>query len=181
MKTWIALFKGINVGGNNKVPMQALVAMFGQLGHQHVRHYIQSGNVVFRSGSQQPVKLAAQIANAMQATFGFSTHVLVIDAQALRDTIAANPFGELDSEDDAKRVHVYFLDRTPDQIDQARLAAVIQPGERWVAGTDCIYLHTPDGAGNSKLAAQVERITGCLATARNWRTVNAIAALCDVA
>jgi uncharacterized protein (DUF1697 family) len=170
MKTWIALFKGINVGGNNKVPMKALVQMFEGLGYQSVRHYIQSGNVVFQSNAKSTAALAKQIVAAMQETFGFATHVLLIAGADLDQAVAGNPYPEL-QDDDLAKMHLYCLDREPAKIDTARIASIIQPGERWHAKGAYFYLHTPGGAGNSKLAAQVEKITGTLATARNWRTV----------
>ena len=174
MKIWLALFKSINVGGNNKVPMKELVGMFERLGFQHVSYYIQSGNVIFRSAGHAK-SMTKTIADGMQATFGFTTPVLLINETVMQQALTANPFPELQSETEAKLLHVYFLDRPIDSIDQDRLAKVIRPGERWHCHESLFYLHTPDGAGNSKLASQVEKITGRIATARNWRTVRTLA------
>lgn len=175
MKTWLALFKGINVGGNNKVPMKELVGMLEHLGFQQVRYYIQSGNVIFRSTGSSRNALTKSITDAMQRTFGFATHLLLVSEAELDQAIDNNPFPELKSDAEAKLFHVYFLDQPVDQIDQDRLAKVMQPGERWKCHGSLFYLHTPGGAGNSKLATQVEKITGRLATARNWRTVTTLA------
>ena len=81
MPTYIALYRGINVGGNNPVKMEALRAFHERLGHRGVRHYIQSGNVVF-SATGSADALARILAVAFEKEFGFAARVLVVEADA---------------------------------------------------------------------------------------------------
>ncbi len=174
METWIALLRGVNVVGRNKLPMKLLAAELEAIGLSGVKTYIQSGNVVFRCPSARAKKIAAEISAAIAAKFGFKPHVAVISAKGLAAAAAANPFPESATELDGRTLHFFFLAKSPAAIDQARLEAVRRQSERWQIKGAFFYLHAPDGFGDSKLAAQVERILGVTATARNWRTVRAL-------
>jgi uncharacterized protein (DUF1697 family) len=175
MKTWIALLRGVNVGGKNKLPMKALAAELATIGMSDIRTYIQSGNVIFRSpDAQVATVLAAEIRAAIKAKFGFEPHVIVISAKELADSVANNPFSELSLDSDGKALHFFFLAEAPRNFDQDRLAAVRRQSERWQVEGRILYLHTPQGFGNSKLSSQIERILGVTATARNWSTVCAL-------
>ena len=175
MKTWIALLRGVNVGGKNKLPMKALAAELATLGLSDIRTYIQSGNVIFRSPDTRVAAiLAAEISAAIKTKFGFEPHVIVISAKELADSVTANPFPELSPNADGKALHFFFLLEAPRNFDQDRLAAVRRQSERWQIEGRVLYLHTPEGFGNSKLAAQIERILGVTSTARNWSTVCAL-------
>ena len=174
MKTWICLLRGVNVGGNNKLPMKALAAELETLGLFEVRTYIQSGNVVFRGPSAKPDALAAKIRSAILRKFGFEPAVLVIEAGEYSKAAAANPFHESTGESEGRTVHLFFLGDTPKTVPAARLDAVRIPSERWQLIGKVLYLHAPDGFGTSKLATQAEKILGVPATARNWRTVSTL-------
>jgi uncharacterized protein (DUF1697 family) len=174
MKTWIVLLRGVNVGGNNRLPMKALAAELESLGFSDVRTYIQSGNVVFRGPGQKPDALAAKIRGAILGKFGFEPAVLAIEAVDFAAAAAANPFPESTSEMEGRTVHLFFLDQVPKEVPRDRLDAVRVASERWQLKGKVLYLHAPEGFGNSKLATQAERILGVPATARNWRTVCAL-------
>jgi uncharacterized protein (DUF1697 family) len=174
MKTWIALFKGINVGGNNKILMKDLVREFGALGFSDVRTYIQSGNVVFCDTNNSAPKLSAIIAEMIQSEFSVKTSVMILGVAELSRALEANPFPELDTDEQAKRMHLYFLSHPSSQFDVDRLTAIKKSDERWAFIDNVFYLHTPSGAGDSKLAQQVEKIVGVPATARNLRTVRTL-------
>jgi uncharacterized protein (DUF1697 family) len=175
MKNWIALLRGVNVGGKNKLPMKQLAAELAALGLSDIRTYIQSGNVVFRSADAQVATVfAAEIKAAIKAKFGFEPHVIVISDKELADSVTANPFPELSLDANGKTLHFFFLAEVPHNIDQNRLAAVRRPSERWHIEGPVFYLHTPEGFGNSKLAVRVESILGVTATGRNWSTVCAL-------
>ena len=80
MKTYIALFRGINVGGNNMLPMKALKALLEKNGCQEVRTYIQSGNVILSSSISDAAKLAKQLSAAVSKSHGsgnFSGGIIV--------------------------------------------------------------------------------------------------------
>ena len=176
MKTWIALIKGVNVGGRNKLPMKALAAELEAIGLSDVRTYIQSGNVVFRSSGTRATILATEIGATIKTRFGFEPQVIVVSDKDLAAAATDNPFPELTPEANGKALHFFFLAEAPRNIDQERLAAVLRQSERWQVEGAILYLHTPEGFGNSKAAAQVERILGVPATARNWSTVCALLA-----
>lgn len=175
---WIALLRGVNVGGNNKLPMKQFAALLETLGLTDIKTYIQSGNAVFRGPKGPPAALAKTIASAIEDTFEFRPHVIAITKDDLAKAIAANPFPEGDDED-GRTLHLFFLDQIPQKIDTAALDVAKLASERWKTNGPFFYLHTPDGFGNSKLAAKVEKCVGVPATARNWRTVRELSKLAE--
>jgi len=177
MKTWIALLRGINVGGKNKLPMKDLVATMSALGLTEIETYIQSGNVVFRGPDKKTQVLAGEIGAAILGKFGFEPQVMVIGAGELVAAARANPFPEAATEAEGKTLHLFFLAKAPAAIAHERIEAVRRQSERWQQIGAVFYLHAPEGFGDSRLAAQIERILGVPATARNWRTVGALLVL----
>lgn len=172
MHTYIGLLRGINVGGNNKLPMKALAALLDAMGLQKVKTYIQSGNVVFQSTRTDSAALAKEITAAIAQAHGFAPQVFLLDIQALAAAVAANPFPE--GADDPKSLHLFFLDGTPRQPNLAALEAIKAPNERFALIDQVFYLHAPDGIGRSKLAESAGKGWGVSITARNWRTVSTI-------
>jgi uncharacterized protein (DUF1697 family) len=172
MKTFIALLRGINVGGKNKLPMKELKTLLEQLDLQNIRTYIQSGNVVFESPKSELNQLAVTIREAINTAHGFDPNVLLLPAEAFAQAIKANPFPE--AEADPKSLHLSFLTANPEQPDLAGMENIRTETERFILRNRVFYLHAPDGIGRSKLAARVEKLLGVPATSRNWRTVNKI-------
>jgi uncharacterized protein (DUF1697 family) len=172
VKTWIALLRGINVGGRT-LPMQELRELLAELGCRDVKTYIQSGNVVFRSSSSSAAALEVRISRAVAARRGFAPRVLVLTRRELRAAAEGNPFAR-EAAATPTSVHVFFLAETPQQPDLAGLERVRAPSEAFALRDRTLYLHTPDGLGTSKLAERAERLLGVEATARNWRTVCAL-------
>lgn len=167
-RTWIALFRGINVGGRNRLPMAELRELMESLGFADVRSYIQSGNLVFTaSGSRE--SLARKIGKAVQDQFGFSPEVMLLEAGELAGIERRNPFPE--AVDEPKSLHVWFLESSPHCPDFDRMNEMCAPGERFELGDREFFLYAPDGIGRSKLVANVEKCLGVAGTARNWRTV----------
>jgi uncharacterized protein (DUF1697 family) len=160
------------VGGSNLLPMKELVALLERLGLENVKTYIQSGNVVFRSAETDAARLAGRISAAIQEGHGFEPHVLVLELQELERVAASNPFPEAEAE--PKTLHVNFLAAAPADPDLKALEGLKSESERFSLQGNVFYLHAPDGIGRSKLAANVERLLGVPATARNWRTVSKI-------
>lgn len=172
MNTWIALFRGINVGGHRKLPMKELVAEFENLGLSGATTYIQSGNVVFRSAEQEASALSDRIARAVQSSHGFQPQVIVLSIEEFRAALAATPFAEVDAV--SKTVHLYFLAEPSSNPDLDGMDEVKTDREQYVLAGKVLYLYTPDGFGRSKLAKRVERSLGVQGTARNWRSVTRI-------
>ncbi|MBX3013689.1 MAG: DUF1697 domain-containing protein [Caldilineaceae bacterium] len=175
MNTYIALLRGINVGGNNKLPMKALAALLEEMGLQQVKTYIQSGNVLFQSERTDKTTLGQEITAAIQKAHGFAPQVFLLDSHALAAAIAANPFPEGTAE--PKSLHLFFLDGVPKQQGLATLDALKTPTERFALIDQVFYLHAPDGIGRSKLAESIGKGWGVSITARNWRTVSTVFAM----
>lgn len=169
MTTLIALLRGINVGGNNKLPMKDLSALLTGMGLRDVQTYIQSGNVVFRCDAKSKATLAAKITAAIMTQHGFAPHVLLLDAAELKKAMANNPYPEAEVE--PKSLHLFFLDEVPQHPDLKSLDTIKADSERYMLAGKVFYLRAPDGIGNSKLAARAEKLLGVSATARNWNTV----------
>lgn len=169
MPTCIALFRGINVGGKNILPMKELVSDLESLKLKNVRTYIQSGNVVFQSARKPSGTLGDRIAAAIESRRDFRPHVMLLAVDELERAIAANPFP--DAEAEPKSLHLFFLSSRPTDPDVASLRKAKADSERFQLTDGVFYLHAPDGIGRSKLAANAERYLCVPATARNWRTV----------
>ena len=170
----IALFRGINVGGKNAVSMKNLTGILERLGCRDVRTHIQSGNVVFEEPAGQEVSSASSAA-ALEADTGIHTSVLVLTAAELREAADSNPFAA----EEARTVHLFFLDTVPGNPDLDALQGLSKDSERWRLSGAVFYLHAPEGIARSRLAAAVERKLGVGATARNWRTAGKVLELAE--
>lgn len=169
MNTYIALLRGINVGGKNSLPMKELVAILEDLGGQAVRTYIQSGNVVFQSAEKDPAQLSRQLAAAIKQGWGFEPCVLILEVADINKALAENPFPE--AEADPGSLHLGFLASTPKSPDLEKLTTLKKASERFQLRGKVFYLHAPEGVGRSKLAANSEKLLGVPMTDRNWRTL----------
>ena len=176
VNTYIAFFRGINVGGKNILPMVDLVRILETLKLANVKTYIQSGNVTF-TGKKKSKGLAGEISLAVEKDKGFSPHVLILEGHELGAAIDNNPYDT----SDGKILHFFFLDAVPQAPDLDGLAAVKSKTERFELMRDVFYLYAPDGIGKSKLAAKVEKAMGVPATARNWNTVSKVFSMTGLA
>jgi uncharacterized protein (DUF1697 family) len=176
METHVALLRGINLAGKNRLPMKDLAAIFTDAGCGSVTTYIQSGNVVFEAKAALARLLPALVEKAIADTFGYHVPVVTRTGAELRRIVGGNPF--LRSGADPATLHVAFLDVAPGAarvktLDPARSA----PDAFTVRGRD-IYLHCPNGFGRTKLTnAYFDSKLGTTSTVRNWNTVEALLAL----
>jgi uncharacterized protein (DUF1697 family) len=175
MSIWIALFRGINVGGHGRLPMKELVPLLEELGLFDPRSVIQSGNVVFGSRRRSAASLSRAIEDAVEASHGFRPAVLVLDRAGFLRRLEANPYPEAAA--DPKSLHLFFAARPPERPDLDGLENLRAGRERWTLDRDVFYLNAPDGIGRSKLAAGVEKRLGVPTTARNWNTLQRLRAL----
>ena len=111
MQTYIALFRGINVGGNNILPMKELKTLLEKLGAGKVATYIQSGNVVLTHKENNLKTLSEKITAAIKKNFGFEPKVLLLKQREIERTISSNPFPE--GEKEPKTLHAFFLESKP--------------------------------------------------------------------
>ncbi|WP_372345447.1 DUF1697 domain-containing protein [Streptomyces sp. KL116D] len=169
---YAALLRGINVGGNKKVPMARLRPVVERLGCTDVRTYLQSGNVTFAADSGDETSWARDIEAAVAAEFGFAVDVVVRDHAYLRAVMEACPFPAAELQ--GKQLHVTYFS---EPVTEERFAAVDPAAyapEDYRLGDRVLYLYAPDGLGTSKLGAQLSRPAlskGLIATSRNWNTV----------
>ena len=170
MNIWIALLRGINVGGANLLNMRDLVALLDAIGCTNPKTYIQSGNVVFRSDEDCSSMMADRISDAVAQKQGFRPQVLVISREELQKAADQNPFPEAHPE--PSTVHLFFLAGQPPQPDIDGLTRLKAQSESFLLGDKVFYLHAPAGIGRSRLAARAEKLIGVDATARNYRTVS---------
>ena len=178
LTTVIALLRGINVGGHNKLPMAQLRDIAADVGFIDVRTYIQSGNLVASTDLDPEVAGDALAVTIREAT-GLRIPIIVRTAQQWAGAIAANPFADVP--DPGTKVHVIFLPVPASAAIEAFDASGFAPESLAVVGSE-IYLYLPDGMGHSLLAVAVNRLPDAAAgTARNWNTVLRIAALAGTA
>ena len=170
MSTWIALFRGINVGGKNVLKMADLRAMLESVNCRNVQTYIQSGNVVFESSTRSAATLSKKISKLVRDEHGFDPKVLVMTAARFRQAIDDNPFPA--AVKDPKSLHFFFLAQPSMNPDLERMQAAKKASEQYQLTDFTFYLHAPDGFHGSKLAAKAETLLGVDATARNFRTVD---------
>ena len=168
MKTYIALLRGINVGGHKKVPMAELRGLLTKSGLKNVLTYIQSGNVIFQSSEANKGKLKAIINKTITARFGFDIPVLVKSKEEIKAILDNCPFPE------EKKGVSYFimLSEIPekDLIDET--SKQIFPEEEFIITKNCIYIFYALGAGKAKLGVNwFEKKLKVKATARNYRTM----------
>ncbi len=172
--TVVALLRGINVGGHNKLPMAQLREIAASIGLADVQTYIQSGNLV-ASTDGDPSAVGPALGDAITSATGLTVPVIVRTASEWAQLVAANPFPG--AADLGKHVHVICLPTAASESLRAFEASGFAPEEFAVVGSE-IYLHLPDGMGRSKLAIAVHRLPEAAAgTARNWNTVQKLAAL----
>jgi uncharacterized protein (DUF1697 family) len=167
---YIALLRGINVGGSGLLAMKDLAALCSDLGFASVRTWIQSGNVLFET-SQKEAAIRACLEKSLTARIGKPVDVMVRAPAEMRAILAANPFPK----ENPSKVAVAFLSTPPpkDLLDR-----VVAPGgEQVKPGKREIYVYYPDGMGRSKLKLPLNKTP---ATVRNINTVAKLVALCDV-
>ncbi len=178
MTTFVALLRGINVGGRNRIPMAGLKSALSSLGLEEVVTFIQSGNVIFGSPSGDEEELVLALEQRIAEVFGIDIAVLLRTRSELAAIASANPFPVDVAE--PPRVHVAFLDRVPEREAVARLEPHRSPPDEFSLRGREIYLHYPNGSGRSKLTIDYfERRLGTRATMRNWNTVTTLLALAE--
>jgi len=178
MPVLISMFRGVNVGGHNKIKMDALRALYESLKFEDPRTYVQSGNVIFRTKEKNSAALAKKIQKAIERTFGCCPAVILRTPDELRKAIAATPFGARNLE--PGKILVTFLAGDPDPNARATLLTLkAHPEELNLKGRE-LYIYFPNGAGKSKLPwSSVEKLLGTTGTARNWNSVTKMLAIAE--
>lgn len=168
MNTYIALLRGINVGGHKKIPMADLRELLAKAGLKNVQTYIQSGNVIFQSVEDDNCKLEEKIYNTIKTHFGFEVPILIKTSDALQQIFDVCPFVE------EKKVNSYFtlLFAIPEKDVIEEVSKISYPNEEFIITKNCIYFHSSVGYGNVKFNNNYfERKLKTTATARNYKTM----------
>ena len=167
---FVALLRGVNVGGNNAIPMSALCSLCHEIGYGNVQSYIQSGNLVFSAAGSQPA-LEAELEAEIERRFGLSIPVVVRAAADWHSYVQNSPFPEA-SRAEPNRV-MLALSKRPPKLNAAHdLCERATNGERVIQAGDALLIHFPGGVAKSKLTPSLlDRVVGSSVTMRNWRTV----------
>lgn len=177
---YIALLRGINVGGKNKIKMAELRKTIERLGLSQVQTYIQSGNVLFRSDDGAE-SLRKRIEGEIKKDFGLSVNVILRTAEELEAAIDHCPFSEdaiaeAEASSEGESLYVSFLQDVPSKEGIERLKNVKSESEAYRIKGREIYLLFHHSVRNSKLANQLQKLD-VPATMRNWKTTNKLALL----
>ena len=175
MPAWVALLRGVNVGGHRRIAMEDLRAVAAAAGFARPRTYLQSGNLVFGADIDAEAAIDDKLSSAIAARFGFEVTVTARKQQRWEALVARNPFPEATGT--PRSLHVFVTRERPPASAATRLAQLPRDDERFVLIGRTLYLHAPCGIGRSRFAASVERALGIPATARNWATISALAVL----
>ena len=177
MNTYIALLRGINVGGQKKIKMIELKAHLEALGFQDIRMYIQSGNIVFRQKATDLVVLENAIRQKILEKYGFEVPTIIKTLSELEYTLSHNPFLK-DPDKDPKRLYVTFLSDVPSSAHITTLQSVDYSPEEYILDGKEIYFFSPVGYGRAKMNNNFfENKLKLAATTRNWATVNKLVAM----
>jgi len=170
MPVLISLLRGINVGGNKMVKMDALRAVYESLGLRDVQTWLNSGNVVFQAGAADLARLSKRIEAAIERTFDFHCDVILRTTSDLRDVIARNPFAAR-RDINPSRLLVTFLPSDPGEQARNQVRGMkTDPEELWIDGRE-FYIYFPDGMARPSLSIEViEKALKISGTGRNWNT-----------
>jgi uncharacterized protein (DUF1697 family) len=170
MSLYVALLRGINVGGSNLIRMPALKACFDAQGLRDVTTYIQSGNVVFTTGRSNQLALTGQIEDALSKTFAYRSRVVVRSFEQMNAIVEEAPKG-FGGRPAAYRYDVIFV-KEPVTADEALTSVTAKPGvDRVFAGDGVLYFsRLISKASQSQLTRIVGKPVYQSLTIRNWNT-----------
>ena len=170
MTIYIALLRGINVGGNNIIKMNDLKKMFTNLGIEKVETYIQSGNIVFQSENAAEI-LQSLIHEEIKAAFGLSVPVILRTAAEWKEIMRTCPYQEELQEGES--VHLTLLDKEPlTEVIEQLLKYKSESEECYISGRD-VYLYLRKSILDSKISNQLQKLKVPV-TSRNWKTIKKI-------
>lgn len=177
MSGQIALLRGINVGGATKLAMADLRHMLSEIGFEHPRTLLQTGNIVLASAAVTGGELERLLETEVERRLGLRPDIMVRSAPEWDQLVASNPFLDAATDDPAHLV-VMFLKQAPAPEAVDNLREAIRGPETIAAVGRELYVIYPDGIGRSKLTTKViESTLRTRGTGRNWNTVLKLATL----
>jgi uncharacterized protein (DUF1697 family) len=177
MPVYVAMLRGVNVGGN-PLKMAWLREACKAMGLCDVRTYLQSGNIVFAS-ALGAARLAAMLKETIDRQTRLPVPVIIRSAKEVADIVSGNPFLKRNGID-ASKLHVTFFAEALRQLDTVRLDRLAGARDEYVIARREIFLHCPINYGETKLSnTAIEKALGVSATTRNWNTVTTLAEMAD--
>jgi uncharacterized protein (DUF1697 family) len=171
---YISLLRGINVGGQKKLPMETLRGVYQELGFKNIKTYLQSGNLVFMCPVTDPAILTLQIEAGITHACGYAVQVFIRRAEEIQHVVRNNPF-LVDKNIDVSKLHVAFLYQQHTKSAWNKVAAPANIPDQFARGETVIYLYYPNGYARAKIPASFfEKLLGVPLTDRNWNTVTAL-------
>jgi uncharacterized protein (DUF1697 family) len=168
---YIALLRGINVGGHAIVKMAEVRRLFESLGLEDVVTYIQSGNVVFSARQADPARLARQLEKTLALVVGSQIKVFVLTPAELKAAAAHNPFAP-ERRDHEQRCHLLFLSAEPEPARREKLMALAGEEYRFHLGDKVLYYaYDNEYAAGNRRTIDFEKVLGVAGTARTWKVV----------
>lgn len=180
MQTYIALLRGINVSGHNKIKMVDLKLLFIDLGFSDIVTYIQSGNVIFKSLNKDCSQIEHDIVEAIKKHYDYSIKVMILTKKELEIIFKSSPFSGKTNLDN-KKIGVTFLKNNPVNDHISKVEELASPDEIVIFNKNTIYMYCSNGFGKTKLTNNtIERKLNTDATSRNWNTVSKLVNLCNL-
>jgi len=171
MAVIISMLRAVNVGGHNKIKMDALRALYESLKFRDPQTYVQSGNVVFKTGERDLLLLTKRIQGGIERNFGFRPDVILRTSSELRDVIARNPFAKRRGIE-PNRLLVTFLAADPGAEARENIRRLkTDPEELRIDGRE-LYIYFRGSMARPKFSwAAIDKILKTPGTGRNWNSV----------
>jgi uncharacterized protein (DUF1697 family) len=176
MTIYIALLRGINVGGHNMIKMADLKQLLGTIGLNNVQTYIQSGNIVFESDMESD-ELRQRIEQQINDTFGFLVPVILRTSKEWKQLIDNCPY-PVETLGEGESIHLTLLSDMPSQEALNKLQKFQNDVDQYQVKDKDIYLFLRQNFRDSKLPLQLQKL-GVSATIRNWKTTMKLAAMSE--
>ena len=174
LAVYVAMLRGINVGGQKSIRMEDLRSSFHVIGYRNARTHVQSGNVVFNSAISTDKDLSGKIGEMILKDYGFPVTVIVRNSAEMTRIVRANPFLS-DRSIDPSKLHVTFLSDPPAKSSLPRMDRLTGAPDEFRVVKREVYLHCPNGYGRTKLSNNaIEKALSVQATTRNWNTVSTL-------
>lgn len=171
MAVVIAMLRGVNVGGHNKIKMEELRGLCKSLKLRDACTYVQSGNLIFRTEERDLDLLAKRLQNAVERKFGFRPDVILRSAAEMRGVIGRNPFAKRRGIE-PNRLLVTFLASEPELEAREKAAQLNTAPEELRIDRRELYIYYPNGMARPKVSwATIERVLKTSGTGRNWNSV----------
>lgn len=174
MEIYVALLRGINVGGTKPIRMEKLRAAFESLGYRNVTTYLQSGNVVFRANAAAMEEVREKLEVGIRKSVGFEVPVVVRRLSEIKAIIARDPFKKEKLREGETR-YVTFLSAKPSPPGVKKLNEIDGGQDRMkVVGAE-VFLSCVKGYSRNKYSnTLIEKVLRVTATTRNWATTCAL-------